>query len=341
MIMLKKFFKLLVLFIVLAVLVVSASLYIAATRWRSRQDVEVGIRPGSSVSQIAGELAAKGAIRTPKLFELYVRIKGLGGKLKAGTYDLPAGTTMIEAADKLASGDVRQHDLTIVEGWTIRDIAGALRDKSYIEDEGMPAEFERLSKDGEFMKGLGFEGSPSLEGYLFPDTYRVNFPLIARDLIVRLIRRFDDVWKSLVKDESSLGGRSRSDVVTLASIVEKETGVDSERPIIAGILINRLNRGIALQSDPTIIYGLPNYDGNIRKRDISNPHPYNTYVHPGLPPGPICNPGKASLVAALSPEKTDYLYFVSKNDGTHHFSKTLAEHLKAVRRYQIVGEGRR
>jgi len=336
--MIRKFVRTLLLFVVLAVAVIAASLYIAATRWQSKGPVEVNVRPGSSVGAIARVLSDKGAIRTPTLFEFYVRIKGLGGKLKAGTYDIPAGTTMVAAVARLVAGDVRQYKFTIIEGWTIKDIAAALKEKSYIEDEKMPAGFGSLTHDKEFMKELGFEGASSLEGYLFPDTYRVAYPLEADEFIRRLVSHFNKVWNSLVKEGS---GVNRPETITLASIVEKETGNDAERPLVAGVLVNRLKRGIALQSDPTIIYGLPHFDGNLRKRDISNPHPYNTYVHPGLPPGPICNPGRASIEAVLGPAKTDYLYFVSKNDGTHQFSKTLSEHLKAVRRYQIMGEGRR
>ncbi|MBT3181004.1 MAG: endolytic transglycosylase MltG [Deltaproteobacteria bacterium] len=338
--MIKKFVSVLFLLVIIGGVILGASFYIAITKWNSPEEAAVNIKPGTSVRMIADQLAVQGVIKTPRMFEIYVRLKGLGGDLKAGTYDIPAGSTMLQTIDKLASGDVRQYEFTVIEGWTIKDIAKALKGKPYLENDKVPADFLVLVKNKELIGELGFEGSPSLEGYLFPETYRVGYPLKAKDLIVRLTDQFKETWKSLVKEDASLAGRTKKDVVALASIVEKETAVDAERPLVAGVFANRLEKGIALQSDPTIIYGLPNYDGNIRKRDISNPHPYNTYVHRGLPPGAISNPGKASLAAALKPEKTEYIYFVSKNDGSHHFSKDLSEHLKMVRRYQIMGEGK-
>ncbi len=339
--MVKKFISVLFLLVIIGGIILGASFYIAITKWKSPEEVAVNIPPGTSVRMMADQLAMKGVIKTPRIFEIYVRLKGLGGDLKAGTYDIPAGSTMIATINKLASGDVRQYEFTVIEGWTIKDIAKALEGKPYLESDQVPGNFIKLAKNKELISELGFEGSPSLEGYLFPETYRVGYPLKAKDLIMRLTDQFKNTWKELVKNESALEGRTKKDVVALASIIEKETGVDAERPLVAGVFVNRLDQGIALQSDPTIIYGLPNFNGNIRKSDISNPHPYNTYVHRGIPPGAISNPGKASLKAALKPEKTEYIYFVSKNDGTHHFSKDLSEHLKMVRRYQIMGEGRK
>jgi UPF0755 protein len=247
---------------------------------------------------------------------------------------------MTSVVKMIKDGRVREFDFTVIEGWTVDEIAAALRGKEFLADAGVPDEFTRLARDQEFIEELGLKGVPSLEGYLFPDTYRMAFPVNARDFVKRLVAHFGDVWGSLIAARGGDADIDRAKVVTLASIVEKETGSAAERPLVAGVMQERLKRGIALASDPTIIYGLKNFDGNIRKEDIRNPHPYNTYVHRGLPPGPICNPGRASLMAALSPEKTDYLYFVSKNDGTHYFSTNLAEHMKAVRRYQLNGNTR-
>ncbi|MDZ4225007.1 MAG: endolytic transglycosylase MltG, partial [bacterium] len=155
------------------------------------------------------------------------------------------------------------------------------------------------------------------------------------DYLTAFVKLFDKNYQKALEGLPSLPAYSQHQIVTLASIIEKETGIDAERPIIASVFYNRMAKGMALQSDPTIIYGLKNFTGDIKKTDIRNPHPYNTYVHAGLPPGPICNPGLASIKAALHPAKTDYFYFVSKGDGTHHFSATAKEHIEAVKFYQL------
>jgi len=332
-------FFIFVLFAVLASF--GASSYVAVTRWHSPHETEVAIPSGTSVKGIASQLAAQEVIRTPKMFELYVRAKGMADKLRAGLYDFPAGITMLEVIDRLVEGDVRQYQFTIIEGWTIEDIAAALEGKDFLSSSDMPKRFAELSRDKTFIDELGLKDTPSLEGYLFPDTYLVEMNLTAKKLIRRLVDHYNKVWASLDQTKLSERGMTPREVLILASIVEKETGDSKERPLVASVFLNRLRQGIALQSDPTIIYGLPNFDGNIRKKDIKNPHPYNTYVHSGLPPGPIANPGKASLDAVLDPAKTNYLYFVSKNDGTHVFTSSLSDHLKAVRKYQIRGEGKK
>lgn len=335
--------KIIIFFVLVALAIfasMSASLYVAVTRWHSPAEVEVNIRPGTSVKGIARQLAVDEVIRTPKMFELYVRVKGIGANLRAGMYDFPAGVTMLEVVDKLISGDVRQYQFTVIEGWTIKDIVTALEGADFLASPDVPRHVTRLAYDKQFMSELGVKDSESLEGYLFPDTYLVGMNLTAEKLIRRLVDRYNEVWGSLDQTKLSERGMTPREVLILASIVEKETGSPEERPIVASVFLNRLRQGIALQSDPTIIYGLPNFDGNIRKKDIKNPHSYNTYVHPGLPPGPIANPGKASLNAVLNPAKTNYLYFVSKNDGTHVFTSSLSDHLRAVRKYQIRGEGR-
>jgi peptidoglycan lytic transglycosylase G len=336
--------KIIIFFIFVALAVaasIGASSYVAVTRWHSPAAVEVNIRPGTSVKGIAGELARQEVIRTPKMFELYVRVKGVGDKLRAGMYDFPAGVTMVEVINKLVRGDVRQYQFKIIEGWTIKDIAAALDGKDFLVSDDMPRQFSALAHDKAFANELGVKNADSFEGYLFPDTYLVDMNLTADKLIRRLVDQYNQVWSSLDQTKLSERDMTPRQVLILASIVEKETGDPKERPLVASVFLNRLRQGIALQSDPTIIYGLPNFDGNIRKKDIKNPHPYNTYVHSGLPPGPIANPGKASLDAVLNPAKTNYLYFVSKNDGTHVFTSSLSDHLRAVRKYQINGVGRK
>ncbi|MBN1283629.1 MAG: endolytic transglycosylase MltG [Proteobacteria bacterium] len=313
------------------------AIYVGATRWRSQLTAEVLIEPGMSMRAIAARLAREGVIGTPRLFEVVGRARGVDRRLKAGTYEFPAGVRMPEVMGMLARGEVKQYAFTVIEGWTIADIARALERQPFLVDDDMPARFAAAAREPGKAAALGFEGAPTLEGYLFPDTYLVAKPLGEAALIKVMTDRFAEVWKDLSAEGSPREGMGMRDVVTLASIVEKETGDPSERPLIASVFFNRLGRGMPLQSDPTIIYGLVDFDGNIRKQDISNPHRYNTYLHPGLPPGPICSPGKASLAAVLNPSPSDYLYFVSKKDGTHEFSATLSEHSSAVRRYQLNG----
>ncbi|MFH0799677.1 MAG: endolytic transglycosylase MltG [Pseudomonadota bacterium] len=324
----------------IAVAVVGVSLYTAATQWHSPATVEVEIAPGSSVHRIAADLAQQNVIRTPALFVALARFRGIGGKLRAGTYEFEAGTTLMSAFKKVARGEVKQYPFTIIEGQTMEDTARTLERGPFAAGSNIAARFRFLARDPTFIAQLGFAGVNSLEGYLFPDTYLISKPVTAEALIKRLVARFREVWKTLDGAALKATGMKEKDIVTLASIIEKETGAANERPLIASVFMNRLKNKMPLQSDPTIIYGLPNFDGNLHKGDITNPHLYNTYVHPGLPPGPICNPGKASLNAALHPAQSDYLFFVSKNDGTHLFTATLAEHMQGVREYQIEGKGR-
>ena len=322
---------------VVVVALVALSVYFGATRWHSPRTVEVVIEKGMSLREIASKLSAEKAIGTPRLFEVIGRVRGLGRALKAGTYEFPAGLTMPEVMEMIARGQVKQYPLIVIEGWTIDEIAKALEGQLFLADAGMPARFVKLAKDPAEAKAMGFAGAVSLEGYLFPETYLFAKPLSEAELIKKMTAQFNDVWNGLLSEGAPENTMAQKDIVTLASVIEKETGDPGERPMIASVFLNRLKIGMPLQSDPTIIYGLADYDGNIKKEDISNPHSYNTYVHPGLPPGPICNPGKASLYAALHPAHTDYLYFVSRKDGTHEFTATLAEHMIAVKRYQLGG----
>lgn len=311
-----------------------AVLYIGATRWRSMSLAEVEVQQGYSVARIAGELAKQGVIRMPKLFEIMVRVKGVQKKLRAGTYEFPAGTTLMSALDKLGRGEVKQYPLTVVEGWTIKDIAKALGNQPYLASPTVPADFIRLSSDKDFISKLGLADLNSLEGYLFPDTYFLTKPVIAEVLIRRMVEHFRGVWGGLDAEAIKNSGLTEQQILTLASIVEKEAGAKEERALVASVFLNRLKKDMLLQSDPTIIYGLPNYDGNIRKKDILDPHAYNTYVHAGLPPGPICNPGRASIEGVIHPTASNFLFFVSKNDGTHVFTENLSEHTKMVNLYQ-------
>jgi UPF0755 protein len=319
---------------VAAGILLAGAIYIGAAQWRMPAAVEVDIPPGSSVRSIATLLGERHAIGTPKLFELWARLRGLNRKLRAGTYEFPAGATMADVMDRVVRGEVKQFEFRVLEGWNISDIAAALAGQPFLADATVPERFLELVRDPSFIASLGFQGLGSLEGYLFPDTYLLMRPTTAEQLVKRMVARYREVWSSLVPP-GTMPPRNEREIVILASIVERETGAAAERPRIAGVFENRLKLGMPLQSDPTIIYGLPNFDGNIHKQDIQNPHPYNTYVHKGLPPGAICNPGKASLEAALHPAASEFIYFVARGDGTHQFSATQAEHILAVQKFQI------
>lgn len=194
-------------------------------------------------------------------------------------------------------------------------------------------EFLRLTKDAAFIKGLGI-AADTLEGYLYPDTYKFPRPSAAKDVVRAMVDQLGQVFNEELRSRAKDLHLTQHEVLTLASVIEKETGAGDERPQISSVFHNRLKKRIPLQSDPTVIYGLTNFDGNLHKKDLSHPSPYNTYRWTGLPPGPIANPGAHSIRAALYPVPSAYLYFVSKNDGTHQFSATLMEHNKAVEKYQ-------
>lgn len=287
------------------------------------------VREGENLRQVTERLAARGILRFPRLFLLLARIRGGDHAMQAGEYTLDASMTPSQILRALLEGRVNLYRVTVPEGTSVKQIAMLLEAQGLAE----ASEVLRLSWDAEFAKEAGIE-APSLEGYLFPDTYIFPRGLSVRSLLKTMVRRFWATYDADLRARQDASGWNLNDVVTLASIIEAETARPEERPLVASVLINRLRRGIPLQSDPTVIYGLEKFDGNLRREDLGADHPYNTYVHKGLPPGPICNPGLESLKAALYPAETDYLYFVSKNDGTHLFSTSLGEHNRAVRRYQ-------
>lgn len=281
---------------------------------------EITITPGMTLKQIGGHLEKGGFVRNAWAFMTYTTLTGSAQKLQAGDYRFKKPVTVPQVLRKLVKGLVILNKIQIIEGWTVEQIADYLAQQTFIKDPSFVETFLLLAKDQ--------------EGYLFPETYNFSSSAAPQDYLKTFVTHFEKFYLTTVAHLTSLPTFSMHEIVTLASMIEKETGVGTERPWIASVFYNRLKKKMPLSSDPTVIYGLKNFDGNLRKEDLANPHPYNTYVHPGLPPGPICNPGRASILAALQPAQTDYLYFVSKNDGTHHFSKTAAEHANAVRTYQ-------
>ncbi len=291
-------------------------------------EVTVVIPKGAGVRQIKQILAEEGVIQDDFRFLILVRLLKEGKRLRAGEFKVPLGLTPLQVLRFLATAQPVKYRVTIPEGWTMEQVAAAFARDQWVD----PEKFLQLCRDKEFIRQQGLRVD-SLEGYLFPETYTlVRGEVDEKSLLSSMIHRFMKVWDGL--DKPADLSLNRHQLVTLASIVEKETGAAVERARIAGVFYNRLNKGMPLQSDPTTIYGLENFNGNLTRADLKTETPYNTYVISGLPPGPICNPGRAALQAVLEPEKVPYYYFVSKNDGSHVFSTTLQEHNRAVYKFQ-------
>jgi UPF0755 protein len=293
--------------------------------------VRLVVPPGASAETIARQLAELGLTRHPLAFRALARARGLGGQLKAGEYALSGPLSLEGILDTLARGDVVRRELTIPEGKNLDEIA------ALVVREGLGLEaFLEAARDPSAVRDLD-PAATDLEGYLFPDTYDLpQSPEAPQALVRRMAGRFREVIAPELERIAEKGLTVRQ-VVTLASIVELETASADERPRIAAVFLNRLEKGMPLQTDPSIIYALKRagrWDGNIRKRDLDVDSPYNTYRRPGLPPGPLGSPGREAIRAVLDPAETKELYFVSRNDGTHEFSETLVEHNRAVNRYQ-------
>ncbi len=293
--------------------------------------VRLVVPPGASADAIGRMLEAQGLVRHRLVFRLLVRLRGLGGQLKAGEYALDGPLSLEDIVGLLARGEVVRNEVTIPEGRTLEETA------ALAAAEGIDlAEFLKTARDPALIRDIDPE-APDLEGYLFPDTYDIPLtPDPAQGLVRRMVQRFREV---IAPEQSRIAKEELTvrHVVILASLVELETAAVEERPRIAAVFLNRLERRMLLQTDPTIIYALKQegrWDGNIRRRDLEMDSPFNTYRRPGLPPGPIGSPGREAIRAVLDPADTRDLYFVSRNDGTHQFSETLTEHNRAVDRYQ-------
>lgn len=321
--------------ILLAMLALSCGTY-----WYSRYIVSPGphadapeetvvIARGSSVVAIKDILVEKKIIHDDIRFLLLARFEGYANRLQAGEFLLPTGALPLEILEILSSARSVQYRITIPEGLRAREIAQVFAAEGWCDGE----RFNRLVTDATFIARFDLPSITSLEGFLYPDTYFLTRDVRgAESIITLMVSRFIEVWQGLVKDLDQTP--DLFDTLILASIVEKETGAPEERGLIAGVFHNRLRKKMLLQSDPTVIYGIKDFEGNITRKHLRTVTPYNTYKIRGLPVGPICNPGKDALKAVIAPVATKYLYFVSKNDGTHQFSRTLSEHNWAVTKYQ-------
>ena len=299
-----------------------------------RGGIFVDIPRGTATRSVARILAEKGVVRSRVAFEMLCRWSRRAGRrsLQAGEYFFEHPMNSFEVFQVLAEGRVYLHTVTVPEGLTLFEIAALMEKERLCHREA----FLAAARDPSPIRDLA-RGAQNLEGFLYPATYQFPRRITPQEIVGTMVRRFREVWISFPVRGQNPQGLSPAEVVTLASLVERETAVPDERPIIAGVLFNRLRRGLPLQCDPTVIYALRlanKYDGSLHKDDLDFDSPYNTYLYRGLPPGPIANPGQASLRAALSPPKVDYLYFVSNTQGGHFFSKTLAEHIENVERYK-------
>jgi len=291
----------------------------------------VVIPRGTSSYETAHLLERGGVVRHWAVFLAYLKIAKPRSPLKAGEYRFAEPLSVVQVADKLIRGLIYYHEFTVPEGYSLFEIGALLEQKGFVRAADLLAAAGRVDLIADLS-----QNARNLEGFLFPDTYRVARGTTADEIARIMVRRFREVYAGLqpLLPQSPL---NLQQVVTLASLIEKETNVDAERELISAVFQNRLKKGMLLQCDPTVIYAAQlkgNYRGAIFQSDLESNSPYNTYRHPGLPPGPIANPGKRSLEAALSPAQSDYLYFVADNRGGHVFSRTLAEHQRAVSAYR-------
>ncbi len=296
----------------------------------SENSAVVWIKPGQSFSGTVAQLQKAGLVQHPKRFRWLAYLKGDERRIRAGEYVLRSSMSPGAMLDTLVRGETLLHKVVIPEGSTVFEIGQALERAGLVSEEA----FFQAASDPGLIKALGIEGH-TFEGYLFPETYHFPKGVTAEQIIKKMVADFHLVFTPAWTERAHAMGFTTHQVVTLASIVEKETSKPEERPLIAAVFLNRLKRRIRLESDPTVIYGIKEFDGNLTRKDLKTMSPYNTYRIKGLPPGPIANPGRASIEAVLYPSEEPYLYFVSKNDGSHHFSPTLREHNQMVRRYQL------
>jgi UPF0755 protein len=292
--------------------------------------VTIHVASGSAFGTVARDLQRTGVVSSTICFKLLARLRGDAAAIQAGDYRFASRATPGRILDRLVAGDVVRHQLTIPEGFSRQEIVQRLRESDFPD----AAAFLPLTDDPAFINSLGIK-AVSLEGYLFPETYTYDSRTNARQLIRAMVDQCRAELPPALLAKAKQQGLDRHQLLTLASIIQKEAGNNAEMPLISAVFHNRLQRGIALQADPTVIYGIKDFDGNLTRRHLQEITPYNTYRVPGLPPGPIASPGRAALQAAANPAAVKYLYFVARGDGTHQFSSTLREHNAAVRKYQL------
>jgi UPF0755 protein len=314
--------------------ILAALWFLGTLRYPAAGDEEivtVYIPRGTTFSQVVNLVDDKGLIRSRLIFRALAYYYSAPSQIKAGEYEFSRAMSAGDILQKLIRGEVKAYGIVVPEGFTVRKIAARLAAQGLVEEK----EFLRLARDKDFLATLQIPAA-SAEGFLFPDTYNIDRTMDARTIMRMMSDRFQAKVTGSMIEKARAQGLGLKQWVTLASIIEKETGSREEMPLVSAVFYNRLQIKMPLQSDPTVIYGIENFDGNLTRKDLERQNPYNTYLNRGLPPGPICSPGMDALHAALNPAPVTCLYFVSRNDGTHQFSATLAEHSRAVRKFQII-----
>lgn len=291
---------------------------------------EIQITDGMSFKAIAGTLQKEGIIRYRGYFEIIGRFQGISRKVRVGYYGLNTSMSLWEVLDNLRKGKIIEYEVVIPEGYNLYQIGWTLSGTPLISE---PHEFIDLVKNKKYVHSLGIEAD-TLEGYLFPDTYYLPKGIKLEDIPRKMLLRYKAVFTDSYRSRAQELGFTEHQILTLASIVEKEAKVSSERKLVSAVYHNRLKQGMRLQADPTAVYGTKAWITQVTKEDLKRRSPYNTYLHKGLPPGPIANPGEGAILAALYPENVDYLFFVAQGDGSHFFSKDFGSHEKAVNRYR-------
>ncbi len=299
------------------------------------RDEIIVVRSGQGFRQIIQEMAERGWVRHPRLVEAHARYHGIVGRLQAGEYEVQPDTTLAMLLDRMARGDVVRHRITVPEGWTAAAFLDAVQSHPALRPIPAPADLETV------MAELGLPDMHP-EGWFLPDTYVFSRNTAALQILKMahhaLNEELESAWTNRIEEHPL---NTPYELLILASIIEKETGQADERELVAGAFVNRLRKGIRLQTDPTLLYALEPGTTRLTRAELRRDHPYNTYTRHGLPPTPIALPGKAAIRAAARPAETEVLFFVSRNDGTHHFSNTYAEHRAAVVKYQLDGDGSR
>jgi UPF0755 protein len=331
--------------IVVVFLIVSGTATLLWTRFLnspasdSNEEIVYEVVPGKTFARVSKELESQKIISNSALFNLFARLRGQSSKMKVGEYLFRPNMRPLEVLEVLTSGKSIGRNFTVSEGLNIYEIAELVASTGISTRD----EFLQLTQDPQFVQSLLGEAHPSLEGYLYPETYQVTKYTELKTLVRSMVQKFLHVYASVEPTAKAMGW-SRHQVVTLASIIEKETGAPEERPLISSIFHNRLSKGMMLQTDPTVLYAkmlkTKNPEISITRLDLMMDDDYNTYKRKGLPPGPIANPGSEALRAAVNPAKSEYLFFVSQNNGTHIFSKDYSDHQKAVMRFQLDPKAR-